>query len=114
MSEKILLDKYLSYIEGFGYEVEGFLLNEKELDNFIEKFEFLDILVLEVEKPDLKIKKIVQKIKGKFKNCKILILITEMNKEIENFIFQFSIDAYLTFPVLPFHLLRGLYCLSEF
>jgi len=81
--------------------------------NYIDRLDFIDISVLEIENPDFNVKKTTIKIKEKFKSCKILILIPEMNEKIENFICEFSIDAYLTFPVLPFQLIRILYCLKE-
>jgi len=114
MKEKILLEKYLLYTRNLKYKSYGILLEDLDLDNYIEKLNSLDILVVEIEKLDLNIKKIIQKIKKRFRNCKILILVPEMNTEIENFIIEFSIDAYLTFPILPFQLLRSLYCLNEF
>lgn len=114
MHEKVILERYLSYINCFGYKGKGVLFEKDAVNNYIEKMTNLDILVLEVEKVNFEIKKIVKKIKEKFKECKILILISEMNGDIEKFICDFSIDAYLTFPVLPFQILRALYCLSNF
>ena len=113
MYEKNLLKKYLSYINCFEYKSKGLLFKDA-VNNFIDEIKTLNILVLEVEKVDFETKKIVSKIREKFKECKILILISsEMNEEIEKFIYDFSIDAYLTFPVLPFQILRSLYCLSN-
>lgn len=112
MKERTLLEKYLEYVRCFGYKSKGVLLKE-DIYNHVENLNNLDILVLEVEKVNFEIKILIKTIKEKFKNCKILILIPEMNEEIENFIYDFTIDAYLTFPVMPFQILRSLYCLSN-
>jgi preprotein translocase subunit Sec63 len=113
MKEKILLEKYLFIVENYGYRVNGFLIDEKIFEE-IEKIESPDIFVIELDKCDNFIKRIVKRLKEKFNNSKFLILVTEMNEEVENFIVDFSIDSYLVFPVLPNQLLRGIFLLANF
>jgi preprotein translocase subunit Sec63 len=110
MKEKILLEKYLFIVENYGYRVNGFLIDEK----IFEEIESPDIFVIELDKCDNFIKRIVKRLKEKFNNSKFLILVTEMNEEVENFIIDFSIDSYLVFPVLPNQLLRGIFLLANF
>ncbi len=113
MKEKILLEKYLLILRNYGYVADGFLIDEK-IFNEIEKVESPDVFVVELDKCDYLIKKIVKILKEKFNNSKILLLITEMNEEVENFIIDFSIDSYLVFPILPNQLLRCIFLLTNF
>jgi len=113
MKEKLLLEKYLLILRNYGYVADGFLIDEK-IFNEIEKVESPDVFVVELDKCDYLIKKIVKILKEKFNNSKILLLITEMNEEVENFIIDFSIDSYLVFPILPNQLLRCIFLLTNF
>ncbi len=113
MEEKQLLDKYLFIVENYNYKTTGFTFKDEKIFEKIEKLENVDIAVIEINECNLEIKEIIKKIKEKFKNCKILILIPEMNDTIENFIIDFSIDSYLIFPFLPFQLLRAIFLLDN-
>jgi len=113
MKERILLEKYLLILKNYGYVVDGFLIDEK-IFNEIEKVESPDVFVIELDKCDYLIKRIVKRLREKFNNSKILLLVTEMNEEVENFIIDFSIDSYLVFPILPNQLLRGIFLLTNF
>ncbi|MCS7181366.1 MAG: response regulator [bacterium] len=112
--EKILLEKFTLYLKGNGYECFGFLYNDKDLIDRIEKENCVDIAVLEIETPDIKTKKIVKEIKRKFEDCKFLILVSKFDKAVEEFMIEYGIDAYLVFPILPFQFLRAIYTLQKF
>lgn len=115
MNEKVILDKFISYAEGYKYECIGCLWSEKaNLIKDLEDIENLEILVLEIKEPLPEVKKIIKLVRKKFKDCKILALFPEMNEIIEEFIIEYSIDLYLTFPILPLQFLRSLYLLKQF
>ncbi|HOK55954.1 MAG TPA: hypothetical protein PKV21_06125 [bacterium] len=113
MKEKNLLEKYLFLMKNYEYETTGFLLHDKKLMEKIDKLENVNIVIIEVDECGIEIKKVVKKLKEKFKDCKFLILIPEINDKIQNFIIDFSIDSYLVFPVLPFQLLRSIFLLNN-
>ncbi|MFN4227867.1 MAG: hypothetical protein ACK4F0_07000 [Candidatus Ratteibacteria bacterium] len=115
VEEKNLLEKFLNYACGYGYECEGFLWKEREiLKNLLDNFTSIEILVIEIVEPLLEVKRLIKDIKSKFKDCKILILLTKIDKAIEDFITEYSIDAYLTFPILPSQFIRSLFLLKQF
>ena len=114
MEEEILLEKFLNYAIEAGYDAFGFLWKDIEtLENKLKDIDSVEILVLEIESPDLNVKKFIRKVKEKFKNCKILAIFSKMDELIEEFIIDFSIDLYLTFPVLPSQFLRSLHMLEK-
>lgn len=114
MEEEVVLEKYLLLLKGKGYSVTGINLMDEKLEKTLENISNLDLLIIEIEEVNCKIKRIIKKVREKFKNSKILILIPEFNEMIETLISEFNIDAYLTFPFLPFHLLRSIYLLEKF
>ncbi|MCM8785048.1 MAG: hypothetical protein NC827_01250 [Candidatus Omnitrophica bacterium] len=112
---KKLLEEFLNCACGYGYDCEGFLWDDREvLINSLDNFIPIEILVLEIVEPLLEVKRFVKIIKSKFKDCKILILLTKIDRTIEDFIVEYSIDAYLTFPVLPSQFIRSLFLLKQF
>jgi len=114
MVEEILLKKFLNYTIEAGYESVGFLWKDvKILMDSLNDIDSIEILVLEIESPDLNVKKLIRKVREKFKNCKILAIFSKIDERIEEFIIDFRIDLYLTFPILPSQFLRSLSTLRE-
>ncbi|MCM8809202.1 MAG: hypothetical protein NC917_07075 [Candidatus Omnitrophica bacterium] len=112
--EKEILEKFLNCATGYGYDCEGFLWTKVEvLIKLLNKFNNLEILVLEITEPNFEVKKFLKILKDKFKDCKTLLLLTKIDRTIEDFILEYSIDAYLTFPILPSQFLRSLYILKQ-
>lgn len=114
MQEELLLEKYSFLLKEKGYDVCKFSLRNEKLNKFLENLSEIDLLIIEVENVDYKIKKIIKEIKEKFENCKILILVPEFDEKIETLISEFAIDAYLTFPILSSQFLRSIYLLEKF
>lgn len=99
-------------IEGCGFDVEGKIVSEFN-DEFIDKLDNPEILVIEIGKETDKEIEIIKKIKDKFKNCKILLLISEINQKFEYILSNFNINSYLISPFLYFHLIRAILILSQ-
>lgn len=112
--DKLLLENLLKILSENTFYCDGFLLKEKDLMKKIELIDSLNIFVLEIYDLNLEIKKIIKKIKDKWKGCKILLLIHKIDPQIENFIIEFAIDAYLSLPVSSSQFLRTIYVLNQF
>ncbi|MCM8833538.1 MAG: hypothetical protein NC816_06455, partial [Candidatus Omnitrophica bacterium] len=69
--EKEILEKFLNCATGCGYDCEGFLWTKVEvLIKSLNKFNNLEILVLEITEPNFEVKKFLKILKDKFKDCK--------------------------------------------
>ena len=99
-------------IESCGFDVEGEII-DKFNDEFLNNLENVEILVIEIGKKLEKEEEIIRKVKDKFKNCKILLLVSEINQHFEHLLSNFNINSYLISPFLYFHLIRAILILSQ-
>lgn len=99
-------------IESCGFSVKG-EISDKFNDEFLNNLENIEILVVEIGKKFEKEEEIIRKVKDKFKNCKILLLVSEVNQQFEHILSNFNINSYLISPFLYFHLIRAILILSQ-
>lgn len=111
--DKDLLENLIKIARENEYHCEGLLWENKKILEIINSLSYIGILVVEIDQLNLEIKKFIKRIKENFKNCRILLLLKDIDPLIENFIMEFSIDAYLTFPISSSQFLRTLYILKN-
>ncbi len=79
-------------------------------ENLFEKIDNLDIFIFEYE-DKAKHREVIKKVRKKFKECKILLLINNFNENTPSLLKEYSINLYLTPPFLPSRIMKGIFIL---
>jgi len=89
-----------------GYEVLVKESPEEALSSLESIPSSVNLLLLGVKEVTDSEALLVKRVRERLKNCRILLLIYEMSKEVENFIKENQIKSYMRYPFVPSELLE--------